>query len=322
MSKAERGYRLTAGTEPAPQKAGPSGVAPEQSASEAFQRIALACVAHLQANDAGVQQSPDPEFIHQMRVAIRRLRSALRLFGPVLGDALPQDLARRLGNLAGELGAARDWDVLIAELLKPVQEAFPAEPRVDHLIAAAATHGDAARAAVRATLADPGYGQLMIEVLALLHRPLPSPTESSVNPSLAEFAAAQLARLHRRVRKAAKRAEALDIVSLHRLRIAIKRLRYGLEFFAPIYAAKTVRREVQRLTRLQDNLGALNDIANAGPRLMLCADDDAALREAVALVGGWYGTRYRSLMAQLPKDIAAVTGHRFIWEGRGGASKA
>jgi inorganic triphosphatase YgiF len=322
LSKADRGYRLAAGIERTPQKAGPSGVTPEQSAGEAFRAIALGCVTHLQANETGVQTSADPEFIHQMRVAIRRLRSALRLFAPVLGDAPPQALAQRLGHLAGELGAARDWDVLIGEMLHPVQEAFPDDPRVERLIASAAAQGKAARAAVRATLADPGYGRLMIEVLALLHRPPRPSVDSAAEPSLGEFAAAQLARLHRRVRKAAKRAATLDIGALHRLRIAIKRLRYGLEFFAPIYPPKTVKREVQHLTRLQDDLGVLNDIANAGPRLMLCADDDATLREAVALAGGWYGPRYRELMTRLPEDIAAVTGHRFIWEESRGANKA
>lgn len=312
-SKAERGYRLSAGAALAPRKAGRSALVPQFSAPEGFKAIALACVQHIQANEAGAIATPDPEFIHQMRVGIRRLRSAMRLFAPVLGDSLPQDLAPRLGDLAGVLGEARDWDVLITELMHPVATAFADDQRLDELIASAAIHRDAARREAIAQLNGVAYGALMIDLLAAL---LP-PAEEKPAPetlTLAAFAQERLLALHRRMRKAGKKASGLDIGALHRLRIAIKRLRYALEFFAPLYPAPAVRRDVKALTRLQDDLGAINDIANAGPRLALCANEHAALHQAVAMVAGWYGPRYQDLMARLPADMAAVAKHRFVWD--------
>jgi inorganic triphosphatase YgiF len=312
-SKAERGYRLVEPPLLAPRKAGRSPLHSGQSALEAFSAIGLACIAHLQANENGVIESTDPEFIHQMRVAIRRLRSAMRLFRPLVSDTLLGDVPQRLKILGANLGAARDWDVLITELLRPVTQAFPGEARFDRLISVAAAHRGEARNTVIAALRDAAFGRLMIDVLALLHRPGLG-TGPETTPSLAEFALGQLVDLHRRVGKAADRAAGLDIKDLHRLRIAIKRLRYALEFFTPIYPTKPIKRDLQRLTRLQDDLGLINDLANAGPRLTLCADEDITLREAVAMAGGWYGPRYQALMAKLPNDLLALGRHRFVWE--------
>ncbi|MGB0126415.1 MAG: CHAD domain-containing protein [Rhodocyclaceae bacterium] len=312
-SKAERGYHLFAGAGLRPHKSNSSPLVAQHSALEGFKAIALACIQHIQANEAGVITSPDPEFIHQMRVGIRRLRSAMRLFAPVVGGALPEDLSPRLGELAGTLGEARDWDVLISELMHPVATAFPDDERLDHLIAAAAAHRDSARQHTVTELNGVDYGCLMIDLLAAILRPPPEATTQEM-PTLAAFAQERLVSLHRRVKKAAKKARSLDIGALHRLRIAIKRLRYALEFFAPIYPQRAVRRDVKELTRLQDDLGAINDIANAGPRLALCANEHDALHQAVAMVGGWYGPRYQDLMARLPRDMAAVAKHRFVWD--------
>jgi inorganic triphosphatase YgiF len=87
VSKAERGYRLVTRTAPGPVKAKPAALDTSLSVTEAFVRIFQSCVAHLQANEEGVLREDDPEFIHQMRVALRRARSALRVFS----TALPPD---------------------------------------------------------------------------------------------------------------------------------------------------------------------------------------------------------------------------------------
>ena len=282
---------------------------PEHCAREAFNAIGLACVAHIQANEAGVMASPHPEFIHQMRVAMRRLRSAMRLFAPVLNDRRIAETSTSLGKFAAALGATRDWDVLIAEFLSPVADALPEDPQLDRLVASAAAHRAHAYEHAVAELRRAPYGRLMIDLLDLFHWPA---TASAV--PISEFAENRLLALNRRLRKAAKRAHDLDISALHRLRIAVKRLRYALEFFAPIYPTKTVRRDLRKLIRLQDDLGLINDVANAGPRLALCANEHPALHEAVAKVGAWYGPRYQVLMSRLPDDMETVVKNHFVWE--------
>jgi CHAD domain-containing protein len=116
---------------------------------------------------------------------------------------------------------------------------------------------------------------------------------------LAAFAARRLGHLARRVRRLAAAARSDDPASLHALRIGIKRLRYALEFFAAPTTGGKPHRLHGRLARAQDSLGRLNDLANAGVLLSHCAGHDPELREAVALVGGWHGTRHAKLLAEV-----------------------
>lgn len=311
-SKAERGFRLFTGTPLTPQKAKTSPLEPDHCAREAFNSVGLACVAHILANEAGVMAGPHPEFIHQMRVAMRRLRSAIRLFAPALNDRRIAATSTRIGKFAAALGATRDWDVLIAELLRPVADNFPDDPHLERLVAAAATRRLHAYEQAVAELGQAAYGRLMIDLLDLFHQPGTAARGGAL--PISEFAEDRLLTLNRRLRKAAKRATGLDISALHRLRIAVKRLRYALEFFAPIYPSKSVKRDLRKLTRLQDDLGQINDVANAGPRLALCANEHRALHEAVAKVGAWYGPHYQVLMSRLPDDMEMAVKHRFVWE--------
>jgi inorganic triphosphatase YgiF len=130
LSKAERGYRLHTGAPPTPFKAGTVALSATMPPGEAFRRIALSCLEHLQQNHHGALTSDDPEYIHQMRVATRRLRAALRLFAPILPDGLADSLQLPLAALMTHLGRARDLDVLLTEIANPVLSALPNEPRL------------------------------------------------------------------------------------------------------------------------------------------------------------------------------------------------
>ncbi len=89
LSKAERGYRLHTGALQAPVKAETVALSATVAPADAFRRIALDCLQHLQLNHAGALTSEDPKYIYQMHVGTRRLRAALRLFHPVLPEHLP-----------------------------------------------------------------------------------------------------------------------------------------------------------------------------------------------------------------------------------------
>ena len=127
-SKAERGYALCAAPSPRlPVKATLPEVAREMTVDAAFRAIAWNCIDQLQDNQSRLQQGYDPELIHQMRVAVRRLRSALNLFGAAAPGIKDAALTAELRWLVGELGPARDWDVFLGETLPPVVEALPQE---------------------------------------------------------------------------------------------------------------------------------------------------------------------------------------------------
>jgi inorganic triphosphatase YgiF len=296
LSKAERGYRLHSGITPAPVKANATGLDAELTPFAAFCRIALACLEHLQQNHHGALHSDDVEYIHQMRVATRRLRAALRLFGPALPPELHETLRQPMAGLTRQLGEARDLDVLLGEIVAPVQAALPGEPRLAALAGQITNQRYGVRTTALAMLAAPTYGQMLLSALQALH-----PPEAPVagEDDLAAFAARRLGHLARRVRRLAAAARSDEPASLHALRIGIKRLRYALEFFAAPTTGGKPHRLHGRLTRAQDSLGRLNDLANAGVLLSHCAGHDPELREAVALVGGWHGTRHAKLLAEV-----------------------
>ena len=299
LSKAERGYRLYRNVRLSPCKAPDVPLAADCPPPSAFRKIALSCLEHQQCNLDGALSSDDPEFIHQMRVATRRLRAALRLFAPHLPPGFTDPLLPPLRQSMERLGRVRDLDVLLAEIAMPVMRALPDEPRLAALVGAVTDRQYAAREAALRYLRSAAHGRLMLQAAALLAGLAEVPAQQT----LAAFAEGRLKRLRKRVLLLAEAAVADDPVSLHRLRIGIKRLRYALEFFAPLASGRALQRLLLALGELQDKLGQLNDLANAGLLLMHCAGDDPRLREAVSLVGGWHAARHRELLDRLPVRI-------------------
>lgn len=302
-SKAERGYRLFAALPEMPVKAHAVPLSNDMAPALAFRRIALVCLEHLQHNQQGALNREDPEYIHQMRVAARRLRAATRLFREVLPEGFAETLPA-LHLLMRQLGAARDLDVLQSEIVTPVVSALPEEPRLAALAGRVTERHHAARSAALDTLRAPEYGRLLLLALSLLHPPTSS--TDAAGATLSRFAAARLKRLRRRMLRLAAAARVDDPASLHALRIGVKRLRYALEFLSPLLPTSRLRKVLPGLIDLQDSLGQLNDLANAGQLLMLCADDEPQLREAVSLIGGWHGPRHKMLLAAVVKAVAKL----------------
>ena len=300
LSKAERGYRLHSGAPPVPFKAAAAALSPAMPPFEAFRHIALSCLEHLQQNHRGALTSDDPEYIHQMRVATRRLRAALRLFAPMLPEHFAEPLRVPLSALMKQLGRARDLDVLLTEIANPVLATLPNEPRLPALASDITNRRYAARAQAIVMLAAPDYGRMLLTTLESLHT---KPSADAATILLLRFASERLKRLRNKVRRLAVAARVEDPIALHALRIGVKRLRYALEFFSPMAPERASNRVLKRLATLQDTLGQLNDLSNAGAMLMDCAGDDPRLREAVTLIGGWHGPHYASLLAGISREL-------------------
>jgi inorganic triphosphatase YgiF len=245
-SKAERGYRLAAGGAAGPRAWCMPLLAPGVRPVEAFAALFAAALAQVGSNAAGMSRSRDPEYLHQLRVGLRRLRSALRAFAPLLrGARAPK---RALQRIAPALGRARDADVLLQTL-----QAVRAAPVV---VRAARGHRIRARRAALETVQSAEFRALLFSALRWLER---RPWTEAETP-LDAFGAERLEKLRR---KAARRPKLESNKGRHRLRVRIKRLRYAGEFFAPCFPAAQVTPYLKALRALQDVLGELNDLAVA-----------------------------------------------------------
>ncbi len=277
----------------------PSGLGEVQ----VFQRIALASLAQWQANRAGlVGPQADVEYVHQARVALRRLRSAMDLFR----DALPKAWRRRWKPFwraqARCLGVARDWDVLVTEWLPRLSAVVESDQA---LLAglSGAWPGDwaqaqrgLAHAELLQRVGDPGLDRQLKAFRRSVRRLSPGGTPAPVRP---RWVRRRVQRLHDQGVRASKAVADADADSRHALRIHLKRLRYTLDLLAHLLPPKRVRRYQRALVDVLDGLGQLNDLATV--RRLL----SSAPAQAQPLLDDWLGRQESALLARLPEVLQA-----------------
>lgn len=296
-SKAERGYRLFSGQTIAAVKAQTTPLTPDDCPADAFRHIALACLVHLQGNEYGVRHGDDPEPVHQARVAIRRLRTALRIWRPLLPENfLVFDAAWR--HLARTLGDARNHDVLLLEILRPLAHAFPAQRDVQALLRRAQAAGKRQRKAARLALVAPDYSRLLLEFTSATLS-----LDAGNQPQLEDFARRCLKRRAKRVAQLTPDLPMPAITMLHPLRIALKRLRYALEFFAGFFPQRRYQRYHLKICHLLDLLGQLNDHSVAGQ-----------LAGSNARLDAWLAGCSAVLLHQLPQALHDFTACPPPWQ--------
>ena len=223
------------------------------SAAEAFQAIAVSCLCRYRRNAELLARTGDADALHQARVGLRQLRSAFAIFRPLIADESFEHLRGELRWLAATTTEARDLDTLIARFDRPPLALTAARARAC---------GRAAKA-LGSTRAD----RLLHELVAWLVEGVWLEVRDAATLPAAEFAAASLDRLRRKLRRKGRHLRSLDDEALHELRIAAKKLRYAAEFFAGLFPADKARRRAKRfikaVRRLQEQLGVLHDIAIA-----------------------------------------------------------
>lgn len=292
-SKSERGHALAEGQGPVPVKAKPVVLKSKHKAGQAFMVIARACLHQLLANQPALLEAGDPEAVHQMRVALRRLRSALKVFRPILPAALPDPLLDEMRWLLGKLGPARDGDVFLSEILAPVLDDHPGE----RSLALVERHWREVRdrdfAAACQAVGDPRTAILILRLGEWVES-LDWPNGGASAPSFARKVLGK--RLKRLKAAAGKSLLDLSAEQRHQVRILGKQLRYGGDFLSSLFPAERSAAYLATLSELQDHLGQLNDIAVAVPRL--CAAHQAGRGAwAAGLVAGWHESRRPELLA-------------------------
>jgi triphosphatase len=244
-----------------------SAIALERAAGVAGACTALiaGCSEHMLANEAGLLARRNPEFLHQFRVGLRRLRSAFRIFRPLIAADHHAALAAEMQWLAGVLGAARDWDVFITETLRPLQRR-ERSAGLAALQRRCFTQRRRCVQAAREALASPRYDAFKRALAPMRTTPAWADDDDArqrLAMPLEAFAALQLGKREKSVQRLAGILEQADAAQRHRLRIAAKKLRYTVEFFRPLFERKAARRYASALAGIQDALGRMNDCATA-----------------------------------------------------------
>jgi len=332
-TKAQRGYALAVGLDlPATaRKAERIDYAPEATVEQVLETIVREGLDHVVANEAAVLEGRTSEGVHQMRVALRRLRSALSLFKGIVPEEQRAALGREMKWLTDELGAGRDFDVFAEDLLAPVADALADDPSVassvgalKDLVAEARRRGHArAEAAVRSSR----YAALLLTLSGWIQtrgwraQPVSEEAARLFAPASA-LAGALLDRRHRQVLKRGRGFSDLAPEPRHQVRIALKKLRYATEFFRPLHEAqreKAYGRYHRRLADLQQSLGHLNDVATA-QRLVadlepLAAEVGAppAWRVGGGLVVGWHARGVADGEGRLGRDWDAFAEAAPYW---------
>jgi len=288
VSKAQRGYAYYRPQPPAIVKAALPALARDDSASGAFRHIAWECLSHLQGNQDMVLHGEDVEGVHQMRVALRRLRSALDVFRSVVSKQSGAAITEELRWITDVLGQARDLDVFVTQTLPPLLLQLQAHPGLSQLEAKAAAARQQAYDEVRAALASQRYQRLLLTLGAWLENQGWRDADS-VECSVLEVAQTMLAKRHKQLKQHGRRLLHMHPEERHATRIAAKKLRYAAEFFTSLYPASQPQQFLGALAKLQDVLGVLNDIAVTEGLIhrLIGSRPNRALDEALYIFIGW-----------------------------------
>jgi CHAD domain-containing protein len=312
--------------------------------------VVLAHAPRVLAPRGGGEDGEVHDAIHQMRVAVRRARSAVSIFRPALAAGALDAVNDGLRALGARLGPARDWDVFADETVPEIQEAIPGDERLDRLAAAAFRQRTMHRRQLAEYLASPAFRQLGIELAWFaaaqgwrapkrtppaqaeppadaaaepLPEPLPEPgAEPAPGPAaepcngpmtLEQFADTVLRQRWRKLLSSGKRIDELDIPALHGVRLRAKRVRYAAEIFATLHDGKAAKRFIERLSDLQERLGVLNDGAVASHLLLELGGPGGRHGYACGLITGFMAARARRIRPRIVKTFQRFRRQHAYW---------
>ena len=292
-TKSARGFDLAADVPPSARKPRKLSLEPQIPLDDAFAAILRSCLHHLLQAMPAAEDGRDPEGIHQLRVSLRRLRSAFDLMRSAGSLSRLEALRAEASWLARHLSPARDWDIFKTGTLPIIAKNCPSVDGFDALEEVAETNRSAAYDTARGALADRRCARFVIELGGWIEA---RGWRSDVSPEglgqLAEpainFAGRLLSERHLKALKRGRRFKSLSVEERHRVRLAVKKLRYAVDFLLPMYGQrKSTRRYFDRLADLQEELGTYNDMAVTTSLLTGLKADTPDGGNAAAAIAGW-----------------------------------
>ena len=314
VSKAEQGYRLLTGYTDRPVK----GVAPELAITGtlagALQTLIWSCLLHLQGNLRGAMSSDDAEYLHQMRVALRRLRVVLRMAEKFRADESLSILNKEVAALCVALGRIREWDVFIEQSVQPMCARMAGHAGLQAMLATSERQRDACYAELRGERQARELQQLILRFAIWMNGAYWQQQGDAV-PLARDFATRRLHKLARRFAQSGQQLNTLDAARLHALRILSKKLRYSAEFFAALYDKQKARLFLTALSEVQEVLGQINDVAVAHRLLdeLAAMPELSAHQEAVTLAKGWIAHGLSRQFVVLRKTVRSFGRQPAFW---------
>ena len=344
-TKSDLGYAVASKRRAAWSRAPALKLDPQADVGDVVQTVLLHGLSHLTANDDCARTDAHIEGVHQCRVALRRIRSALRLFREALPREVFAPLEAELKRMADVLGVARDLDVLRSELLEPAVKALDAPQDVAPLMEALARQRAVAYAEVGALLGGADYKRFLIDAFALAamddwrrakKKGGKGKQAGLLTSPARDYACAALEKAHARLLRRGRNFKRKSAGERHALRIEIKKMRYAAETLSPLFEAKKTKRFHKGLAGLQDGLGALNDVVVAEDLLARLVEkaametggaaelassasgasrpgDRAALSYAAGCVLGWHRHRASRYNDRLYKEWRKFQETRPFW---------
>jgi len=319
-SKAQRGYELALSIARQPVRAAPVELRGNMGVPTALAALGAECLGQVGSNAESIAVGVGDDFLHQLRVGVRRLRSLLRLVERELGNEAIDALVAELRWLGGELGPARDWDVFatdsVATALAAIHDVRLRKDAGRLRYRVTRTRG-MRRKAANAAIASGRFTRLMLSA-GLLFASLQSGVygAGATGRDARTFEREMLGEQAHKLRKRGKRVRTAPPAERHRVRIAAKKLRYTAEFFAPLFSSRRAGGYVKRLAKLQGVLGTLNDMATAQRLIDEIAPPSATpahLAHAAGVLRGWTAAIVRHEAAAIGKAWKSFKSVRAFW---------
>ena len=308
-------YALLVPAAPVPDPKTKSALAPGQTAFSAATAIIARQIPVAQRAEPGIIADHDTEFLHDYRVALRRIRSVLSLFRDVYQPAQTTALKARFATLMAQTGPLRDLDVLLLgkqdyyDLLPP-----SLHPGLDTMFALRKAERTRAHARLSRQLRSKAHAQAMTDLAGLFSSPhtlLPGP---AADRAAQDFASSLIWKRFRKIRQiAASIGPDTGDLAVHALRIHCKKLRYLMEFFAGLFPGPAVKSVLTPLKRVQDHLGLVNDLSVQETHLQTFLQGldglaDGPKLQVAQTVGALTTVLHRRKLEERQKTIATLSG--------------
>ncbi|GCE82647.1 CYTH and CHAD domain-containing protein [Komagataeibacter diospyri] len=313
LTKAERGYRLLTGAPAVSVRNGRPLLSGKITLADGFS-ILIRSGLNTLINNQPAAEAGDPEGIHQMRVAIRQLRTMLQMIAYKDQDRsvlnLFQSELRRIGR---ELGEARDWDVLCLQTLPAAFATHDEGDLIRMLTDVAQEKRTAAHQQLRRELETPALTTLILSLAAWIEETAFPGGKDGQAVSLSHIVPKRLDRLARRVKGRGKHIRGLSPQERHALRKSLKKLRYGVNYFSALYPAHAVKTYVKRCKKLLRHLGEINDATVAATLIGTLGETHLEIAPVVGIFARWNDKRQRHALRSLASAWKVFRDTELFW---------